>query len=427
MKKIISVIIFISLSGAAMAQYTLDSCQVMARNNYPMIRQYELVDRLAEFSISNASKAYLPQITLSGSATYQSDVVSFPDNMEQMFQLAGVDFDGFRKDQYKVLLDISQNIWDGGVSKARKEEVSAEREVSEKNLDAELYSLKKRVNQVYFGILMLEENLKLNALVERTLESNYEVVRNCIANGVAMESELSQIKAELLANSQNRSKIAYAKDAYIKVLSVMTGAGMDGASVFARPEIPLLSDNGADVRPELALIDAQKASLAARKRSLDTGVMPKFSLFAQGFYGYPGLNMFEDMLRYNWSPNYIVGIRFQWNISAFYTKRNNTRQIETSSMQLDLQRDRFLYNNNIERVQNDADIRQMQDIMREDDEIIELRTFVRQTSESKFRNGTITVNDLLKDISNESKAILDKSLHELEYLESLYEKKNIIN
>ena len=215
MKRLIIAAVIAGISVPAMAQFTLDSCQAMAARNYPLINQYELIDRLADFSIQNAAKAYLPQITLSGSASYISEVVSFPENMEQMFGAMGIDMAGLRNDQYKFTLDITQNIWDGGVSKAAKEQAEAERDVSARTADVEMYSLRDRVCQIYFGILMLEDNLKQNDLVTSMLAKNYEVAKSCLDNGIAMEGEISRIQAELVSNSQSRANLEWARRAYL--------------------------------------------------------------------------------------------------------------------------------------------------------------------------------------------------------------------
>ena len=145
-------------------EYTLDGIQQLARANYPAIRQFELIDRIADFSLANTSSAWAPQISLSGQATYQSDVVSFPESMTDVFSMLGVDISGLHKDQYKLALNIEQTLWDGGYTKSRKEAVLAEKEVSSKSVEVELYALADKVNQLYFGILVLDEQLRLNDL-----------------------------------------------------------------------------------------------------------------------------------------------------------------------------------------------------------------------------------------------------------------------
>lgn len=409
------------------AQYTLDVCQQKARENYPLIKQYELVERLTEFTVQNASRAYLPQISLSGQATYQSEVMSFPEQMETQYRLMGLDMEGLRNDQYKMVLDVSQTIWDGGYTKSQKDAAKAEQRVSSASTDVELYALRSRVNQIYFGILMLDENLKLNALVANTLQSNYDFLEAGLKNGLALESDLYKIKAEIISNNQTKSKIETTRDAYIKVLSLMLGEQIPPEAVFEKPEMEILALQSENNRPELTMFDAQESSLGAREEMVNSSLMPRFKLFAQGLYGYPSLNMFDDMMDYKWSTDYIVGVGFQWSLSSLYTRKNNLNTIKTNSQQIDIQRNRFLYNSRLEQIQKDAEIDQISSVMKDDDEMIRLRTFVRETSQAKYQNGTITLNELLSDITSESKALLDKSVHEIEYLQKMYERKHITN
>lgn len=409
------------------AGYTWEVCQQKARENYPLIRQYELVEKLSEFNVQNASRAYLPQISLSGQATYQSEVMSFPEQMETQYRLMGLDMEGLRNDQYKMVLDVSQTIWDGGYTKSQKDAAKSEQRVSSASTDVELYALRSRVNQIYFGILMLDENLKLNTLVANTLQSNYDFLEAGLKNGLALESDLYKMKAEIISNNQTKSKIETTRDAYIKVLSLMLGEQIPPKAVFEKPSIDMLALQNENNRPELTLFDAQESALGAKEEMVNAAIMPRFKLFAQGLYGYPSLNMFDDMMDYKWSTDYIVGIGFQWNLSSLYTRKNNLNTIKTNSQQIDIQRNRFLYNNRLEQIQKDAEIDQISSVMKDDDEMIRLRSYVRETSQAKYQNGTITLNELLSDITSESKALLDKSVHEIEYLQKMYERKHITN
>ena len=405
----------------------MESIQSFARANYPAIRQFELIDKIADFSLADASSAWAPQISLSGQATYQSDVVSFPESMTDVFSMLGVDISGLHKDQYKLALNIEQTLWDGGYTKSRKEAVLAEKEVSSKSLEVELYALVDKVNQLYFGILVLDEQLRLNDLTAGILEDNRKIIRSYIDNGLAGPSDLAKVEAELIANSQQRTRIYCSRKAYIQVLSVMTGRELSEEDTFVRPEPVLYSDSPQSNRPELQLYDAMALSIKADRKAVKSMLMPRFSLFAQGLDGYPGLNMFEDMMEYRWRPNFYVGVRFQWNISAFYTKRNTERRFDASVRQVELQRETFLYGKRIEQVRLNADIEQMRKILEDDDRLINIRTSIREASESQLRNGTLLISDLLRDINDEHRARIDKSIHELEYLKKLYEMRYTLN
>ena len=428
MKKLVILLtVLSSWMYAGAEEYTLNGIQQLARANYPAIRQFELIDRIADFSLADASSAWVPQISLSGQATYQSDVVSFPESMTDVFSMLGVDISGLHKDQYKLALNIEQILWDGGYTKSRKEAVLAEKEVSSKSLEVELYALADKVNQLYFGILVLDEQLRLNDLTAGILEDNRKIIRSYIDNGLAGPSDLAKVEAEIIANSQQRTRICCSRKAYIQVLSVMTGGELSEEDTFVRPEPVLYSDSPQSNRPELQLYEAMAASIEAGRTAVKSTLMPRFSLFAQGLYGYPGLNMFEDMMEYRWRPNFYVGVRFQWNISAFYTKRNTERRLDASVRQVELQRETFLYGNRLEQVRLNADIEQMRKILEDDDRLINIRTSIREASESQLRNGTLLISDLLRDINDEHRARIDKSIHELEYLKKLYEMRYTLN
>ena len=428
MKKLVILLtVLSSWMYASAEEYTLDGIQQLARANYPAIRQFELIDKIADFSLADASSAWAPQISLSGQATYQSDVVSFPESMTDVFSMLGVDISGLHKDQYKLALNIEQTLWDGGYTKSRKEAVLAEKEVSSKSVEVELYALADKVNQLYFGILVLDEQLRLNDLASGILEDNRKIIRSYIDNGLAKPSDLAKVDAELIANSQQRTRICSSRKAYIQVLSVMTGRELSEEDTFVRPEPVLYSDSPQSNRPELKLYDAMALSIEADRTAVKSMLMPRFSLFAQGLYGYPGLNMFEDMMEYRWRPNFYVGVRFQWNISAFYTKRKTERRLDASVRQVELQRETFLYGKRIEQVRLNADIEQMREILEDDDRLINIRTSIREASESQLRNGTLLISDLLKDINDEHRARIDKSIHELEYLKKLYKMKYTLN
>ena len=428
MKKLVILLtVLSSWMYAGAEEYTLNGIQQLARANYPAIRQFELIDRIADFSLADASSAWAPQISLSGQATYQSDVVSFPESMTDVFSMLGVDISGLHKDQYKLALNIEQILWDGGYTKSRKEAVLAEKEVSSKSLEVELYALADKVNQLYFGILVLDEQLRLNDLTAGILEDNRKIIRSYIDNGLAGPSDLAKVEAEIIANSQQRTRICCSRKAYIQVLSVMTGRELSEEDTFVRPEPVLYSDSPQSNRPELQLYEAMAASIEAGRTAVKSTLMPRFSLFAQGLYGYPGLNMFEDMMEYRWRPNFYVGVRFQWNISAFYTKRNTESRLDASVRQVELQRETFLYGKRIEQVRLNADIEQMREILEDDDRLINIRTSIREASESQLRNGTLLISDLLRDINDEHRARIDKSIHELEYLKKLYEMRYTLN
>lgn len=408
------------------AAISLEECYTLARNNYPLVRQYELTEAMSRYSFENAAMGYVPQISLGAQATLQSDVTEFPGAFDRLLAAAGVEMKGLSHDQYKVQLDIRQTIWDGGYSKAQREAVKAQAEVSRLTLDKDIDALKTRINQMYFGILVMEENIRTSLYMDTLMTSNMKVVESAVRNGTALASDMDNIRVELLTLRQERSQLQSAVRTYKDMLAIMIGRRIEDSEEFETPEAVLV-DTSLNQRTELLLFDARIREIQQQKRMLDVAVMPKFALFAQGWYGKPGLNIFDDMVYNRMSWNGIAGITFQWDISAFYTRKNDLRNIGLSQRSIELQRDVFQWNTSLQQTQIQNEIERMYEMKASDDEIVRLRESVRKVSESKYRNGVITVNELLRDIMNENRAKTGRSRHELELLKNIYDLKIMLN
>lgn len=408
------------------AAISLEECYTLARNNYPLVRQYELTEAMSRYSFENAAMGYVPQISIGAQATLQSDVTEFPGAFDRLLAAAGVEMTGLSHDQYKVQLDIRQTIWDGGYSKAQREAVKAQAEVSRLTLDKDIDALKTRINQMYFGILVMEENIRTSLYMDTLMTSNMKVVESAVRNGTALASDIDNIRVELLTLRQERSQLESAVRTYKDMLAIMIGRRIEDSEEFETPEAVLV-DTSLNQRTELLLFDARIREIQQQKSMLDVAVMPKFALFAQGWYGKPGLNIFDDMVYNRMSWNGIAGITFQWDISAFYTRKNDLRNISLSQRSIELQRDVFQWNTSLHQTQIQNEIERMYEMKASDDEIVRLRESVRKVSESKYRNGVITVNELLRDIMNENRAKTGRSRHELELLKNIYDLKIMLN
>lgn len=426
MKKFILSALLLASVPMQLAAISLEECYTLARNNYPLVRQYELTEAMSRYSFENAAMGYVPQISVGAQATLQSDVTEFPEAFNNLLALAGVDMKGLSHDQYKVQLDISQTIWDGGYSKAQRAAVKAQAEVSRLTLDKDIDALKTRINQMYFGILVMEENIRTSLYMDTLMTANLEIVESAVRNGTALASDTDNIRVELLTLRQQRRQLESAVRTYKDMLAIMIGRRIEDSEVFEKPEV-MLVDTGLNKRTELLLFDARIRELELQKKMLDVAVMPKFAFFAQGWYGKPGLNIFDDMVYNKMSWNGIAGITFKWNISGFYTRKNDLRSIDLSQRSVELQRDAFKWNTDLQQTQIQNEIDRMYEMKASDDEIVRLRESVRKVSESKYRNGIITVNDLLRDMMNENNAKVERSRHELELLKNIYDLKVMLN
>ena len=414
------------MSALQLPAISIEDCYRMVRENYPLIHQYGLTEMMSRYSFENAAMGYVPRISLSAQASYQSDAVAFPEEFNSLLKMAGIEMEGMPKDLYKVQLEISQTLWDGGYAKARREAIKAEQEVSKLTLDKDMDALKTRVNQMYFGILVMEANLKANSYMDTLMASNMRVVESAVKNGTATQSDVDRIKVEILSLRQRKVQLESTIRTYKDMLAIMIGRKIEDDEVFEKPRLQLV-DLSRNRRTELMLFDAQIRQIESQKKMLDVNVMPKFALFAQGWYGRPGLNMFNDMMSDRLSWNGIAGITFSWDITGFYTRRNDRRKIALSQRSVELRRDAFKWNSDLQQTQISNEIDRMYRLKESDDEIVRLRTSVREASESKYRNGVITLNDLLRDMTEENRAVISSSLHELELLKNIYDLKVVLN
>ena len=419
------------LSMMAQAQ-TLEECQQAAERNYPLIQQYGLIEKTTELTVANIQKGWLPQVSASAQATYQSDVVSWPDDMKGMFGQMGVNFEGLKKDQYKIGLDIQQAVFDGGAIKSQKEIARQQGEVQRAQNEVNLYNVRKRVNEMYFGLLLIEEQIQLNKDLQELLAQNEKKLASMLKGGTAAESDFQNVKAERLNAAQQMTGLQSQRSALMRMLSAFCGIEIKEA-VKPNHGDRLFDVNSLNqqpvpmIRPELKAIDAQLRLANAQEKALDAALMPKLGVFAQGFYGYPGYNMFEDMLQHRFSWNGMIGARLTWNIGALYTRKNDKAKLNVQRSMFNVQRETFLFNNNLEQIQENENIERYKKLMADDEEIISLRSSIRKAAESKLSHGIIDVNDLVKEITNENAAKVQQRVHEVEMLKEIYDLKYTTN
>lgn len=410
---------------SAGAQVTLDECRRLAREHYPEIRQYDLVRRTEEYTLSNARRAWLPQLSFAAQATWQTEVPSFPNALAGMLAQQGIDMPGMNKDQYKAALELNQTLWDGGKSEADKRIARAEAAEQARSADVDLYALQGRVDNLFFGILLLDERIAQTRLTLDLLRSNLEKVRALQRNGAAMQSDADAVEAELLTVNQQLTQVTASRDSYRRMLEIFTGRPLGGEQL-ERPDAsePRSMESS---RPELALFDATADKLTAQERLVKAATRPRFGLFAQGYYGYPGMDYFQSMMSPDWSWNAMAGVKMSWNFGAYYTRKNSLAKLRTAKEQVEVQREIFLFNTRLQTAEESGDIARLRKALADDDRIVALRRSVREAAESKLRNGVIDTDDLLRKITDEAAAATARSAREIELLKTIYELKHTIN
>ena len=417
--------LFAVACAAASSGQSLEECRRLAREHYPAIRQYDLIAQTEQYNLSNAARAWIPQVALSGQATYQSATPTYPEAFKTILQANGIEMAGIHRDQYKVSIDVSQHIWDGGKSRADKAIAKAEAEEQRSRVDVSLYDLQSRVDNLYFGILLLDERKAQTEVLIELLASNLARLQTYYKNGVAMQADVDAVEAELLAARQTLGQVESSRMSYRRMLEIFIGQPLASDNL-ERPAMQQLQSRTL-ARPELALFEAQESILTAQRKAINVSLMPRFSAFAQVYYGYPGLDMFKSMVSSDWSFNAIAGVRVSWNIGALYTKKNNLEKLNAAEKQIAVQRDVFLFNTQMQTTQDDGEIARLRQAITDDSRIVELRRRVRMAAESQLKNGVIDATDLLRKISDETAAALARSTHEIELLQSIYRLKTTLN
>ena len=401
---------------------SLEECQRAAEQNYPLIRQYDLIEKTTDLTVSNIMKGWLPQVSASAQATYQSDVASFPDRMQTLYDQFGLEMKGLKKDQYRVGIDISQTVYDGGAISSQAAIAREQGRVQAAQNEVNLYQVRQRVNEIYFALLLLEDQIRLNGDLQELLAGSEKKLASMEKGGIAAVSDYQNVKAERLNVVQQGVNLASQQRMLRTMLSTLCGIEVN--DVQKPPVVEIGTGNN---RPEMRLFDSQLRLSDAQEKALNAAMLPKLGVFAQGFYGYPGYNMFEDMMRHEMSLNGMVGARLTWNIGALYTRKNDKAKLQLQRELTESNRDAFLFNSNLEQLQLTEEIARYRQLMADDDEIISLRSSVRKAAESKLSHGIIDVNDLVREINQENAAKVQRSMHEIQMLKKIYDNKFATN
>ncbi len=404
--------IFVLSTLHAQSVLSIDSCYKLARENYPMIKQLDLVEKTRQYSIENAEKAWLPQVNINGQATYQSAVTSIP------FEIPHVTIPSYSRDQYKIYGEVDQNIYDAGNVQNQKEEQNVNAAIQKQTTEVTLYGIKDRINQIFFSILLLDEQLKQNDILDSAIQNNINRMQAQVSNGVALKSGLYELQAQLMQQEQSAIQFKASRKAYLDMLALFINKPLNENTRLTEPQTMAVSST--IKRPELTLYDYQRNSYDVQDKMVNSNYLPRLSAFIQGGYGRPGLNMLSN----DFSWYYIGGIKFSWSLGNLYTLNNNHQLFQIDREQIDLQKQTFLLNTNIQLSQQNGNILQLREIIQKDDEIVNKRTEVTADAKLRMENGALTVHDYLGELDSENQARQNKLLHQVQLLQALYNYQN---
>jgi outer membrane protein TolC len=390
--------------------YTLEQCYQLAEATYPLSKQRGLIEKTRDYSIENIAKGVYPQFNVAGTATYQSDVTKI--------SVPGYTISTVSKDQYKLYGEVSQTLSDFGINKQKKDLSRTDAAIQEENLNTELFKLKDRINQLFFGALLIDGQLEQNELSKKDIRIGMDKVQAAINNGTDFNSSLNKLKAELLKTDQHSIDLKASRKAYTDMLSLFVNQTITDSTLLVKPAPPALTDS--INRPELRAYDLQTRSYWQQRHLTKINNYPQLSAFFQGGLGKPSP---VNFLSTNLTGYYLTGLRLNWNIGGLYTYKKDQLINKNNQEIVQTERNTFLFNTSLTLRQKNADILRYQQLIQSDNEIIRLRESVKQTSAVQLENGVITTNDYLNDINEEAQARQDRVLHETQLLISQYDHK----
>ena len=404
--------LLLSAPGLLAQSLTIDQCYEMARKNYPLIKQKELLIKSMEFTIANAQSGYLPQVGIYGQATYQSDVTKVP--------IAGIpglpSIDPLSKDQYKIYGELNQTIFDGGVIKNQTAVQSANTLVEQQKVEVELYKIKDRINQIFFGVLLMDAQVIQVNLLKEDLKTSLAKTESAIRNGTAFKTNADILLAELLKSDQRIIEMRAARKGYLDMLGYFINQSLGEATLLEKPVDILFEKTSPVKRPELTLYQFQSDLLGAQYKANTTRNAPKLGFFVQGGYGRPGLNVLKN----EFDTYYLGGFRMSWMLSGFYNSNRDKQLLDVNSQVVNSQKEVFLFNTNLTLTQQSQEVNKLQDLITVDNQIIALRTRIKDTSKSQHENGVISTSDFLRELNAEDAAKQNLLLHQVQLMLAQY-------
>ena len=410
MRKVFNVLVLsLLLTPVLYAQHSLGELIEASRKNHPQQGQLALISEAADLKIKEIGGAYLPQSSLGGQATWQSEVTSVS------FPLPNVNILPPPQDQYKVTLDLQQNLWDGGLTAARKAQAKTDQAVQESTVETDLIKVVEQVSQLYFGAIIATKQAVNVGLLLKDLQARMKVLQAGVENGVATKSSLLDLRAKELELQQKLAELNQKRKSVLSSLSLLTGLSLSPETVLSE-EISLADVNSENDRPELALLTAQQAGLQVGERLVKAKNAPKIGVFATAGYGRPGLNF----LARDFSPYFIGGVSLKVPISHLYTggQKTELQQLRVNQMRVEKQKESFLLATQVQKLAQEAELERLETLIIGDRELIDIREQLKTTAEVQLDNGVITSADYITELNKLDQARQNLAIHEVQLLQT---------
>ena len=399
-------LIYVFSFGQNIKTINLKECYKSAVENHPVYKQLVLYSATYQLEQKNIQVNYLPSMSLNGQATYQSDVTKIP------FQLPNMIIEEMSKDQYKLTFDISQNIYDGGITKKQKNINEVDFKINKQAVEIEFYKLKERINQVYFNIIYLKENEKILIVSKKNIESKHKTAQAAVNHGTLLQSDVDALKIGLIILEQKITEVEIGIQLSIKILKELTSLEINENTIFDFPEIEIAHLEFQNFRPEYQLLNLQQEKTAALKEVVSAKLLPRIAAFGKTGFGRPGF----DMLSNEFDFFYFVGAQISWSPFNWNKSKREKEIFNLRNEIINTQKNAFDKNLKIGLEQNKYEIIKYKELIKKDIEIIELRKKITKTASAKFDNGILTSSEYIEEVNAETQAQLNFQTHKIQML-----------
>ena len=352
-----------------------------------MVKQRELFEKQNSIDSQIITNKTLPQLNLEAQATYQSEVTQVP--------IPNTGIDPLNKDQYRATATLNQLIYNDGFINASLEAKSAHLKTQKKQIEVNLYALKKEVNQLYFSILLLQEKKALLNAKKDQLNSRISEVKSGIEYGVILPASDKVLEAELIKIQQQFDEIGFNKKSMLNTLSSLIGFDLNDDIILENPHLEVAISNQIN-RPEIDLFNLKKEEIQANEQLLSKQKAPKLFGFATGGYGNPGLNMLDN----SFTGFYTVGLKLNWNVFDWNSNKKERQSLSINKDIIDNETEIFNLNTNMELRQQELEMKKIETFIASDSNIIALRKDVLQSAESQLKNGVITSSAYITELTH---------------------------
>jgi len=401
-------LLFLQIKSNSQDTISLEKCKIAAINNYAGTKNIDLYKSAETYQLSKTSAAYLPKLNLNAQATWQSEVTSI--------DLSGLPFpiniDPPSKDQYKAVLEVSQMIYDGGMTKKLKAVQQAETEINLAGVKVEQSKIEDQINQLYINVLYLNKQLELNESLKTQLEQKLRKAESGVKNGVLLETAVNVIKAEVLKLEQLQIGLKYKKKTALQSLSTLTALKITENTIMQEIRVELI--DGVNLRVEEVVFEYQRNKIDQNIGLLSASRFPKLYSFGQFGYGRPGLNFFST----EFQPYLYAGVSLTWNIWDWNQVKNDKANLQIQKEMIDVKHDLFSQSIDMLRTTEINNIEKYKEAIKKDEEIIALREKITKVASSQLDNGTITATEYLAEVNAEMQSRLNLELNKVLFIQA---------